>query len=76
MNAALRELSKSGKTPEAQRRNRSRAAGGALKNADVFVVSLVSSPGAGKTAFLEKTLTLLRQANYRPAAAGGRSGHR
>ncbi len=26
----------------------------------VFVVSLVSSPGAGKTAFLEKTLTLLR----------------
>ncbi|MBV8674608.1 MAG: hydrogenase nickel incorporation protein HypB [Acidobacteriaceae bacterium] len=25
-----------------------------------FVVSLVSSPGAGKTAFLEKTLTLLR----------------
>jgi hydrogenase nickel incorporation protein HypB len=28
--------------------------------AGVFVVSLVSSPGAGKTAFLEKTLTLLR----------------
>src|ERR1700678_1724883 len=29
--------------------------------AGVFVVSLVSSPGAGKTALLEKTLTLLRQ---------------
>src|SRR5277367_407379 len=28
-------------------------------DAGVFVVSLVSSPGAGKTAFLEKTLTLL-----------------
>jgi hydrogenase nickel incorporation protein HypB len=27
----------------------------------VFVVSLVSSPGSGKTAFLEKTLTLLGQ---------------
>ena len=34
-------------------RDRFRAAG-------VFVVSLVSSPGSGKTAFLEKTLTLLR----------------
>ena len=29
-------------------------------DAGVYVVSLVSSPGAGKTAFLEKTLTLLR----------------
>jgi len=29
--------------------------------AGVFVVSLVSSPGSGKTAFLEKTLTLLGQ---------------
>ncbi len=29
--------------------------------AGVFVVSLVSSPGAGKTALLEKTLALLRQ---------------
>jgi hydrogenase nickel incorporation protein HypB len=28
--------------------------------AGVFVVSLVSSPGAGKTMFLERTLTLLR----------------
>lgn len=30
-------------------------------DAGIFVVSLVSSPGAGKTALLEKTLTLLRQ---------------
>lgn len=44
-------------------RDRFRAAG-------VFVVSLVSSPGAGKTAFLEKTLTLLRQ-KYRVAALVG-----
>lgn len=34
-------------------RNRFRAAG-------VYVVSLVSSPGAGKTAFLERTLSTLR----------------
>src|SRR5437764_1466152 len=34
-------------------RNRFRAAG-------IYVVSLVSSPGSGKTAFLEKTLTLLK----------------
>ena len=34
-------------------RSRFRAAG-------VYVVSLVSSPGSGKTAFLEKTLSLLR----------------
>jgi hydrogenase nickel incorporation protein HypB len=38
--------------------------------AGVFVVSLVSSPGSGKTAFLEKTLTLLRE-NYRVAALVG-----
>src|SRR5271168_2939163 len=38
--------------------------------AGVFVVSLVSSPGSGKTAFLEKTLTLLR-ADYRVAALVG-----
>jgi len=44
-------------------RDRFRAAG-------VFVVSLVSSPGSGKTAFLEKTLTLLRQ-NHRVAALVG-----
>ena len=35
-----------------------------------YVVSLVSSPGAGKTAFLEKTLTLLRP-QYRVAALVG-----
>jgi hydrogenase nickel incorporation protein HypB len=38
--------------------------------AGVFVVSLVSSPGSGKTAFLEKTLTMLRP-NYRVAALVG-----
>ena len=32
-----------------------------FQDAGVFVVSLVSSPGAGKTALLEKILTLLRQ---------------
>lgn len=36
----------------------------------IFVVSLVSSPGAGKTTFLEKTLTLLRE-RYRVAALVG-----
>jgi len=36
----------------------------------VFVVSLVSSPGAGKTAFLEKTLTALGP-DYRVAALVG-----
>src|SRR5277367_2133849 len=44
-------------------RERFRAAG-------VFVVSLVSSPGSGKTAFLEETLTLLRT-HYRVAALVG-----
>ena len=44
-------------------RDRFRAAG-------VSVVSLVSSPGSGKTAFLEKTLTLLRP-NHRVAALVG-----
>jgi len=39
-------------------------------DAGVFVVSLVSSPGSGKTAFLEKTLTLLRK-KYRVAALVG-----
>jgi hydrogenase nickel incorporation protein HypB len=38
--------------------------------ANVCVVSLVSSPGSGKTAFLEKALTLLRQ-NFRVAALVG-----
>jgi len=38
--------------------------------AEVFVVSLVSSPGAGKTAFLEKTLARLHE-HYRVAALVG-----
>ena len=41
-----------------------------FQNEGVFVVSLVSSPGAGKTTFLEKTLTLLRD-RYRVAALVG-----
>ena len=36
----------------------------------VFVVSLVSSPGSGKTTFLEKTLGILKE-QYRPAALVG-----
>jgi hydrogenase nickel incorporation protein HypB len=39
-------------------------------DAGVYVVSLVSSPGSGKTAFLERTLTLLRP-NYGVAALVG-----
>jgi hydrogenase nickel incorporation protein HypB len=39
--------------------------------AGLFVASLVSSPGSGKTAFLEKTLTLLKEKGYRPAAVVG-----
>lgn len=38
--------------------------------ANVFVVSLVSSPGSGKTAFLEKMLILLKE-KYRVAALVG-----
>jgi len=41
-----------------------------FRAAGVFVVSLVSSPGSGKTTFLEKTLTLL-QPRYRVAALVG-----
>ncbi len=41
-----------------------------FRAAGVYVVSLVSSPGSGKTAFLEKTLTLLRS-GYRVAALVG-----
>ena len=41
-----------------------------FREAGVYVVSLVSSPGAGKTAFLEKLLGLLR-ARYRVAALVG-----
>ena len=36
----------------------------------ILAVSLVSSPGSGKTAFLEKTLTMMRQ-KYRVAALVG-----
>src|SRR6202045_1252075 len=36
----------------------------------ILAVSLVSSPGSGKTTFLERTLTLLRP-NYRVAALVG-----
>jgi hydrogenase nickel incorporation protein HypB len=39
-------------------------------DAGIYVVSLVSSPGSGKTAFLEKTLTLMRP-GYRVAALVG-----
>jgi hydrogenase nickel incorporation protein HypB len=42
-----------------------------FREAGVYVVSLVSSPGAGKTAFLEKLLGLLRAAGYRVAALVG-----
>jgi hydrogenase nickel incorporation protein HypB len=41
-----------------------------FREAGVFAASLVSSPGSGKTAFLEKTLTLLR-ARYKVAALVG-----
>jgi hydrogenase nickel incorporation protein HypB len=41
-----------------------------FRDAGVFVVSLVSSPGSGKTAFLEKTLSMLRP-YCRPAALVG-----
>ena len=41
-----------------------------FRAADVYVVSLVSSPGSGKTTFLEKTLTQL-QPQYRVAALVG-----
>ncbi len=41
-----------------------------FRDQGVFVVSLVSSPGSGKTTFLEKTLTILKQ-QYRPAALVG-----
>lgn len=41
-----------------------------LHEAGVHTVSLVSSPGSGKTAFLEKTLTMLR-GKYRVAAVVG-----
>lgn len=47
-----------------------RALRGRFRKAGVLVVSLVSSPGSGKTVFLEKTLTLL-QSQYKVAALVG-----
>ena len=41
-----------------------------FRKARVRVISLVSSPGSGKTAFLERTLTMLRD-SYRVAALVG-----
>ena len=41
-----------------------------FRGAGVFVVSLVSSPGSGKTAFLEKTLSLLRKDHQVAALVG------
>jgi hydrogenase nickel incorporation protein HypB len=41
-----------------------------FRQSGVFVVSLVSSPGSGKTAFLEKTLTMMRP-HHRVAALVG-----
>jgi hydrogenase nickel incorporation protein HypB len=41
-----------------------------FRDAGVFIVSLVSSPGSGKTTFLEKTMTELRS-RYRVAALVG-----
>ena len=44
---------------------------GRFQSAGTYVVNLVSSPGAGKTALLERTLTELRQAGRRVAALVG-----
>jgi hydrogenase nickel incorporation protein HypB len=41
-----------------------------FRDAGVFVVSLVSSPGAGKTAFLERTLTELGRKHHVAALVG------
>ncbi len=41
-----------------------------FRQAGVFCVSLVSSPGSGKTAFLEKTLSMLKE-DFRVAALVG-----
>ncbi len=41
-----------------------------FREAGVFVVSLVSSPGTGKTMFLEKTLSLLSQKHHVAALVG------
>jgi hydrogenase nickel incorporation protein HypB len=47
-----------------------RALRGRFREAGISVISLVSSPGSGKTTFLERTLTLLRP-RYRVAALVG-----
>ncbi|CAN5142786.1 hydrogenase nickel incorporation protein HypB [soil metagenome] len=39
--------------------------------ASTFVVNLVSSPGTGKTLFLERTLAAFRERGHRPAALVG-----
>lgn len=44
---------------------------GRFEAAGVFVVNLVSSPGAGKTALLEETLRRMREHNWRVAAIVG-----
>ena len=44
-----------------------------FRDSGVFTVSLVSSPGSGKTAFLEKTLAMLRT-RYRVAALVEKAG--
>jgi hydrogenase nickel incorporation protein HypB len=43
---------------------------GRFRDARLFVVSLVSSPGAGKTAFLERTLTRLKETRRVAALVG------
>ena len=42
-----------------------------FQHSGVFVASLVSSPGSGKTMLLEKTLAALKQRGLRPAALVG-----
>ncbi len=42
-----------------------------FRDSGVFVISLVSSPGSGKTMFLEKTLAMMRQRGHRVAALVG-----
>ena len=44
---------------------------GRFQSADVLVLNLVSSPGTGKTAFLERTLRELRAGGARAAALVG-----
>ena len=58
--------------PELLKKNdcRRAACASAFATPGVFVVSLVSSPGAGKTAFLERTLTALAPAHRVAALVG------